>query len=144
MLLRHSEIAKLNRPRSRVLNLFRTWFNGDEKARRHVPWAPDNYGKPDPVLDGVAQTALDDQADLAALGAAPSQDLLSKLLVNYWLVRELQSTITSSLTLNRAAAVMRLEMQSTLNSEKYISPLQSSASCFPPHFSSVPSQAYIM
>ncbi|KAL3495319.1 hypothetical protein BJX62DRAFT_246055 [Aspergillus germanicus] len=66
-LLLQSEIVKLKRPNSRVLDTYKHW-----------------YQKPFPVVGGIAKTALDNADDLVALNTLPEGDYLSTLLRRHW------------------------------------------------------------
>ncbi|KAL4878026.1 hypothetical protein BJY04DRAFT_221598 [Aspergillus karnatakaensis] len=70
-LLLQAEVAKLQQPNKRALGAFKHWFL-----------------KPQPVVGGVAKTALDNPNDLVSLGKVPETDYLSVLLRKYWPVKE--------------------------------------------------------
>jgi hypothetical protein len=75
-LVLQSQVAKLDRPSSRVIETFRIWFDGGKRK----------YGgpKPDPVLGGQAKYVLDNEQDLAALKTPADDDFLSRFLQDHW------------------------------------------------------------
>lgn len=75
-LVLQSQVAKLDRPSSRVIETFRIWFDGG-KQKNGGP-------KPDPVLGGQAKHFLDDEQDLAALKTPADDDFLSRFLQDHW------------------------------------------------------------
>jgi len=75
-LVLQSQVAKLDRPSSRVIETFRIWFDGGKQ---------ENGGrKPDPVLGGQAKHVLDNEQDLAALKTPADDDFLSRFLQDHW------------------------------------------------------------
>ncbi|KAF2870046.1 hypothetical protein BDV95DRAFT_71906 [Massariosphaeria phaeospora] len=66
-LLLQSQICNLERPSSRVLATFRSFFNN-----------------PSRIIAGKAKTVLDDEKDLVALRPPADSDPLSRLLRDHW------------------------------------------------------------
>ena len=75
-LVLQSQVAKLDRPSSRVIETFRIWFDGGKQKNGGL--------KPDPVLGGQAKHVLDDEQDLAALKTPADDDFLSRFLQDHW------------------------------------------------------------
>lgn len=74
-LLRQSEIAAKDRPRSRALTALRTWFNGTSLSK------PSNSY---PIVRGKAERMYEDEHELASLRSPPDKDVFSQLLRDHW------------------------------------------------------------
>lgn len=74
-LLRQSQIAAMDRPRSRALTALRTWFNGTGLSK------PSNSY---PIVRGKAERMYEDEYELASLRSPPDKDVFSQLLRDHW------------------------------------------------------------
>jgi hypothetical protein len=79
-LLLQSQIAAMDKPRNRALDVLRHFFLGETSPSSKI-------GRRRPVLGGRAGRRLDDKQDLMTLRRPTDQDMLSRVLQDHWIFR---------------------------------------------------------
>lgn len=115
MLLLHSQVANLQRPRDRPLKASREYLRGTAFKTKEQQAMP--------LIWGRAQTYLDDDVDLVALMNITDEDHLSRFLQDHWLFKKRRAgpdrqinrtTIYEKLHIVRTVAMLDLVLAAIL------------------------------